>query len=230
MTEPAILIVDDDPALRDLVALAVRRAGWRARVACDGPSGLASALRDPPDLIVLDVGLPGFDGFELCRRLRGRSEVPILFLTAQSDEVDRVVGLEMGADDYMAKPFSPREMVARIRAILKRTTGQGPAALRHGALQLDAARHACRVGDRDVALTGTEMTILQRLMRRPGALVTRAQVVDVVWGAGSQVADRTLDSHVRNLRAKLRAAGADDAIETVHGLGLRMTDPSVTDG
>jgi two-component system, OmpR family, response regulator len=218
-----ILVVDDDPRLRSLVGLALERAGFAVVTASDGQVALMQAAREAPDLIVLDQGLPELDGLEVCRRIRAKSEVPIIFLTARDDELDRIIGLELGADDYVTKPFSPRELVARVKAILKRTKGLGGArALRQGVLELDAARHSCRVGGTEVALTGTEMAMLAALMRAADKVTGRAQLVDAVWGAGSPVSDRTLDSHLRNLRAKLAAAGCGDAILTVHGVGLRM--------
>ncbi|MHA6264233.1 response regulator [Arenibacterium sp. CAU 1754] len=219
-----ILVVDDDPRLRDLVAIALERAGFAVVTAADGQIALTHAARETPDLVVLDVGLPELDGFEVCRRLRTKSEVPILFLTARDDEIDRVVGLELGADDYVTKPFSPRELVARVRAILKRTKGGAVTArvLRHGRLFLDSATHHCRVADTDIDLTATEMKLLGQLMCDPGRILSRAQLVDGLWGAGSQVSDRTLDSHLRNLRAKLDMAGCPDAVQTVHGVGVRM--------
>ena len=217
-----ILVVDDDPGLRSLVGLALERAGFTVVTAADGQVALMQATREAPDLIVLDQGLPELDGLEVCRRIRARSEVPIIFLTARDDELDRVLGLELGADDYVTKPFSPRELVARVRAILKRVRGPGGEVLRQGVLALDAGRHSCTVAGAEVALTGTELAILRALMLTLGRVTGRAQLVDAVWGAGSPVSDRTLDSHLRNLRAKLAAAGCADAIETLHGVGLRM--------
>lgn len=218
-----ILIVDDDPRLRDLVRIAVERSGYQAITAADGQQALTHAARESPDLIVLDVGLPEMEGFEVCRRIRARSDVPILFLTARDDEIDRVLGLELGADDYVTKPFSPRELVARIRAILKRAAGKGGAAqIAQGQLAIDPAARTCRFAGAEVALTGTEYALLARLMREAGHLVSRPQLVAAIWGGQSQVSDRTLDSHLRNLRRKLAEAGCTDAVETLHGQGIRM--------
>lgn len=217
-----ILVVDDDPGLRSLLGLALERAGFAVVTAADGQAALMQAAREAPDLIVLDQGLPELDGLEVCRRIRARSGVPILFLTARDDELDRVLGLELGADDYVTKPFSPRELVARVKAILKRSHGPAGDMLRQGALSLDVARHSCTVAGAEVPLTGMELAILRAVMLTPGRVTGRAQLVDAVWGAGSPVSDRTLDSHLRNLRAKLTAAGCPDAIETLHGVGLRM--------
>jgi two-component system OmpR family response regulator len=217
-----ILVVDDDPNLRGLVGLALERAGFTVVTAADGQVALMQAAREAPDLIVLDQGLPEVDGLEVCRRIRARSEVPIIFLTARDDELDRILGLELGADDYVTKPFSPRELVARVKAILKRVNGSGPTVLRQGLLALDPGRHACTVGETEVMLTATELAILRTLMQTPGRVTGRVTLVDAVWGPGSPVSDRTLDSHLRNLRGKLAAAGCADAIETLHGVGLRM--------
>lgn len=218
-----ILIVDDDPRLRELVRLALERAGYAVLTVADGKSALIHAAREAPDLIVLDVGLPEMDGFETCRRIRAQSEVPILFLTARDDEVDRVVGLELGADDYVTKPFSPRELVARVQAILKRAgRPAAPQHLRAGRLTLDLKARQCRFGETEVALTATEFQLLVRLMSDPTRLTPRAALIATLWGAQSAVSDRTIDSHLRNLRRKLAKAGCDGAVETVHGQGIRV--------
>ncbi len=218
-----ILVVDDDPRLRELVSITLERAGYQVVTARDGQMALTHAMREAPDLVVLDVGLPELDGLEVCRKLRARSEVPILFLTARDDEVDRILGLELGADDYVTKPFSPRELVARIKAILKRSTTRGVMAiLRHGPVELDASGHSAKLDGAPLTLTATELSILRRLMQTPEAIVSRPQLIDAIYGAGSAIADRTLDSHLRNLRRKLGENGWASAIETVHGIGLRM--------
>ena len=218
-----ILVVDDDPRLRELVVIALERAGFATLTAADGQAALTHAQREAPDLIVLDIGLPEMDGLEVCRRIRHGSEVPILFLTARDDEIDRILGLEMGADDYVTKPFSPRELVARVRAILKRAQGGGgEKPLLHNGLELDRTRHICRVGAVAVDLTATEMAILAALMRTPERVFSRPQLTDAIWGTGSPVSDRTLDSHLRNLRRKLAEAGASEAIRTLHGVGIGM--------
>ncbi len=219
-----ILLVDDDPRLRDLVRLALERAAFTVITAADGQVALTHAARERPDLIVLDVGLPELDGFEVCRRIRAKSDVPILFLTARDDEIDRILCLEMGGDDYVTKPFSPRELVARVRTILKRSRGLTglDAPLRSGALELDRARHSLCVAGTEVGLTGTEFALLAHLMERPDQVHPKARLVAAIWGAGSDVSDRTLDSHLRNLRRKLAEAGAGDALETVHGVGIRL--------
>ncbi|SMY06147.1 response regulator transcription factor [Flavimaricola marinus] len=218
-----ILIVDDDPQIRDVLRIALGQAGYDVVEAADGAAGLAAAL-EGPDLVVLDIGLPEMDGREVCRQLRKTSEVPVLFLTAEGDEIDRVVGLELGADDYVTKPFSPRELVARCRAILKRAAPVAAEAegVAHGVLALDRGRHEARVGPVSVPLTAREMEILERLIARPDQVIPRPTLVDLVYGTNVHVSDRTVDSHLRNLRAKLAGAGCPDAIETVHGVGVRM--------
>lgn len=219
-----ILIVDDDPHIRSVLRIALRQAGMEVEEAGDGAEGLSKGVKDRFDLIVLDIGLPEMDGLELCRKLRVTVQTPVLFLTARDEEIDRILGFEFGGDDYVTKPFSPRELVARIKAILKRTlgTGKADARLSHGALVLDPARHACEVDGRTVALTAREMGILLQLMARPDQVIARPALTDAVYGTNIHISDRTLDSHLRNLRAKLARAGCNDAIETVHGVGIRM--------
>ena len=218
-----ILIVDDDPRLRDLVRIALERAGHHVLTASDGRQALVQTAREAPDLVVLDVGLPEMDGFETCRRIRERSEVPILFLTARDDEIDRILGLELGADDYVTKPFSPRELVARIRAILKRSAGSPSGAqLQLGPLTLDTRTRICRIAGGEADLTATEFGLLERLMRDHARLVPRRELLVAIWGPNSQVSDRTLDSHLRNLRRKLMENGCPHVIETVHGQGIRL--------
>ncbi len=226
-----ILIVDDDPQIRDILRIALTRAGFTTREAANGRVALQSAAQTTPDLIVLDIGLPEADGLEVCRTLRKSSDVPVVFLTAHADEIDRVVGLELGADDYVAKPFSPRELVARINAILKRSQpaltvagvpASAGAAIVHGVVRLDPGRHRCEVDGTPVTLTAREMEILARMIARPEQVWSRPRLVDAVYGANVAVSDRTLDSHLRNLRAKMAGAGCPDVIETVHGVGIRM--------
>ncbi len=224
MSDATVLVVDDDPQIRDVLGVALERAGYRTVMARDGAEGLAKAQAQRPDLAVLDIGLPEMDGLALCREIRADSDLPILFLTARSDEVDRILGLEMGGDDYVTKPFSPRELVARVRAILKRSQGgeTTPKVLTRGRLRLAAEAHDFRIDETPVPLTATEIAILDKLMSRPTQVFARPALVDAIWGPGMIVSDRTLDSHLRNLRAKLADAGVDDAIETLHGVGLRM--------
>ncbi|NCG18561.1 MAG: response regulator [Rhodobacterales bacterium] len=219
-----ILLVDDDPHLREVVRYALQRAGHEVREEADGAKALSASASWSPDLLVLDVQMPEIDGLEVCRQLRQTSQVPILFLSSRGEEVDRVLGLEMGGDDYLTKPFSPRELVSRVKAVLRRTQ-PAPVAptslLINGDLKLDTEAFRCFCGEVEVALTVTEFRILQVLMRRPGRVYPRAELVDLAYPGTHHVSDRTLDSHVRRIRQKLREGGAD-AIETVHGLGFRL--------
>ena len=182
-----ILIADDDAGIRDVRRMACKQAGFTVTMAADGQEALEIAGRRQPDLIVLDIGMPEMDGLEVCREVRKTSAVPILFLTAQGDEIDRIVGLEMGADDYVSKPFSPREVVARIRAIVKRTMAATSSTfvLRRGVLMVDPDRHACHVRDTTVVLTSREMDLLVQLMRRPDNVMPRPALVDAVYGTNS---------------------------------------------
>lgn len=218
-----ILIIDDDADIRDIVRIALSQAGFQTEEAGDGREGLGAVARIKPDLVVLDIGLPEMDGLEVCRTVRVHSDVPILFLTAQGDEIDRIVGLEMGADDYLPKPFSPRELVARVKAILRRgahVVEDQP--LRHGIVEVDPSRHLTRIDGEVVTLTAREMDLLVKLMTRPDQVHARPALVDAIYGLNVHVSDRTMDSHLRNLRAKLTAAGCSDAVETMHGIGIRM--------
>ena len=219
-----ILIADDDPQIREVLGIALSRADFNTITASQGLAALQMARDQAPDLVVLDIGLPEMDGLEVCRQLRVNSDLPVLFLTARDDEVDRIVGLELGADDYVTKPFSPRELVARVKAILKRTARAAttPQTLSRGQLQVTPQTHDCRFDQTTVPLTGTEMTLLHHLMRHPDQVVSRGQLVDALYGNNIHVSERTVDSHLRNLRAKLAAVGCDNAIETLHGIGVRM--------
>ncbi len=225
-----ILVADDDAHIRDILRIALAQAGFEVTEVADGKEALREATRSEPDLIVLDIGMPEMDGLEVCRELRKTSQIPILFLTAQGDEIDRVVGLELGADDYVSKPFSPREVIARIRAILKRAGAEeAPATvLQRGTLRIDPERHLCEVGEKKVTLTAREMELVIQLMKRPNHVMARPQLVDAIYGTNIHVSDRTMDSHLRNVRAKFSAVGCKDAIETVHGVGVRMGPCSAT--
>jgi two-component system OmpR family response regulator len=221
-----ILVADDDGHIREVVRYALEQAGHAVVEAADGTAALGAMDGEPFDAAVLDIVMPGPDGLELCRRAQARGGPPILFLTSRADEIDRVLGLELGADDYLTKPFSPRELVARIRAVLRRIAPreEAPAAgvLRHRGLELDIERHRCRFEGREVMLTATEFTLLGALMGRPGKVYGRDELVDLAWGFDHHLTWRTVDSHVRRIRAKLAAAGAAEPIETVHGVGYRM--------
>ncbi len=222
MSTRDLLVVDDDPQIRAVLRIAFDQAGYAVTEAGDGAEGLAKARSGRFDLIVLDIGLPEMDGLAVCRALRTTHDTPILFLTAREDEIDRVLGFELGGDDYVTKPFSPRELVARVGAILKRGARQGASVLSRGVLQVDPARHLCTVDGAAVTLTAREMEILAHLIQHPDRVSARPALTDALYGAGTAVSDRTLDSHLRNLRAKLADAGCADAIETVHGIGIRM--------
>jgi two-component system OmpR family response regulator len=222
-----ILVVDDDPHIRDVICFALTNAGMTAIAAQNGVEALAQLERDPADLVVLDIGMPEMDGLEVCRRIRRDSETPILFLSARSDEIDRVLGLELGGDDYVTKPFSPRELVARVSAILKRAgAAPAPAAkedvLRRGGLTLDVPRFHAAFNGRDVSLTALEFALVKLLAARPGIVFTRDTIMSTIYASNINVSDRTIDSHVRNVRSKFAAAGCASVIDTVHGVGFRL--------
>jgi len=220
----SVLIIDDDPQIRQVLRIAIAQAGYEIEEAGDGAEGLAKARTGRFDLILLDIGMPQMDGLEVCRTLRTTDQTPILFLTARDDEIDRVLGFELGGDDYVTKPFSPRELVARIRAILKRSAAPivKNSGLTRGCLYVDSSRHLCEISQRPVALTAREMALLAHLMAQPDHVSARPALTDAMYGVNIHVSDRTVDSHLRNLRAKLTTGGCDDAIETVHGVGVRM--------
>jgi two-component system phosphate regulon response regulator PhoB len=222
-----ILVVDDEPDLLELVRFNLCQLGYEVETATGGREGLEKARRQRPDLVVLDVMLPDLPGTEVCRRLRSDPDLaslPILMLTARSEEIDRVVGLEVGADDYVTKPFSPRELGLRAQAILRRVRGgrEAPVVLRNGRLELDTERHRCRVEGEEVRLTAKEFELLRTLMERPGRVMSRDRLLDQVWGSDITVTSRTIDTHLKRLREKLGAAG--DLVETVRGVGYRFAD------
>ena len=223
---PCVLVVEDETAIADTVLYALRSEGYQVRHCLLGREALALARAGDIDVVVLDVGLPDLGGFEVCRELRSFSQVPVIFLTARNDEIDRVLGLELGADDYMAKPFSPRELVARVRARLRRPAAPAAAEAgwrKHGDFAID--RDGRRIHYRDAALdlTRYEYALLAALLQRPGAILSRAQLMDRGWDASADSADRTVDTHIKTLRAKLRAAGAaHDPIRTHRGLGYAL--------
>jgi len=215
-----VLVVEDEPAIADLVRLYLTRDGFGVQVEHDGEAGLAAARKMRPVACVLDIGLPGIDGTEICRRLRESGDwTPVIFLTARDDEVDRIVGLELGADDYLTKPFSPRELVARIKAVLRRTAGppEGSRVRQVGAIALDVERRSVRAGDSPVSLTPTEFDLLAHLMSRPGRVYSREELLASVWGYAAHAGTRTVDVHVAQVRAKLGEAGA--IIRTIRGVG-----------
>jgi two-component system, OmpR family, response regulator len=222
-----ILVADDDPHIRDVIGFALTKAGMQTQMAKNGAEALEFFRRSQPDLIVLDVGMPEMDGLEVCRQIRKASETPVLFLSARDEEIDRILGLEIGGDDYVTKPFSPRELVARINVILKRTSRSAPTededkALSHGALMLHPARHQAIFDGHEVELTGTEFAVLVRLARRPQLVLSRDQIMDGAYDANIHVSDRTIDSHIRNIRAKFASVDCTSVIDTVHGVGFRL--------
>ncbi len=223
-----ILVVDDDPHIREVICFALEKAEFAPVIARDGAEALERFATDPPQLVVLDVGMPEMDGLEVCREIRKTSDVPILFLSARDDEIDRVLGLEIGGDDYVTKPFSPRELIARVNVILKRTAPrsaepeQHDEPVQHGHLVLDAARHLAAFNGEDLALTSIEFAILKTMISRPGIVFDRDKIMAAAYGSNIHVSNRTIDSHIRNVRAKLQDAGCATGIETVHGVGFRL--------
>ncbi|MGB2681416.1 MAG: response regulator [Candidatus Competibacter sp.] len=225
---PTILVVDDDPHIRDVICFALKKDGFATVEAENGEQALARFQEAKPDLIVLDIVMPELDGTEVCKALRRGSAVPIIFLSSRDDELDRILGLELGGDDYVTKPFSPRELAARARAILRRgkaedrdSPASGERELKHGRLRLDADRYAAFWQGQEVALTLTEFSILRTLLDHPGKVFNRDQLMDGGYQDYRVVSDRTIDSHVRRVRAKFKAIGADP-IETLHGIGYRL--------
>lgn len=223
-----ILIVDDDPHIRQLLVFALEKAGFATREAEDGEAALTAVADAAPDLVVLDINMPRMNGLEVCRRLRGESDVPILFLSSRDEEIDRVLGIELGADDYVVKPFSPREVTARISAILRRTRSQARKdetqrdALGRGRLGLDPDGWIASWDGQELALTVTEFGILRTLATAPSKVFTRDAIIDRLRGPGFAITDRTVDSHVRNLRGKFAQVGGHDVIETRAGVGYRL--------
>ena len=226
-----ILVVEDEPRIAALVRDYLQQAGFAVLTAADGETGLALARTRRPDAVILDLGLPGIDGLDVVRSLRRDSAIPIVVLTARGDESDRVAGLELGADDYVVKPFSPKELVARVRAVLRRVE----AATRRtdrlvvGELEVDLARHRVVAGGRAIALTPTEFEILATLAREPGRVFTRGQLLDAVHGFSLETYERAIDGHVKNLRRKLEPdPGAPRYVRTVHGVGYALAEPDAT--
>jgi DNA-binding response OmpR family regulator len=214
-----ILVVEDDTAIADVVRMNLASAGYGVHIEHDGAAGLAAVQRLKPAAVILDVGLPSMDGVDVCRRMRAQHDwTPVLFVTARDDEVDRVVGLELGADDYVTKPFSPRELVARVGSVLRRSQGiiDGPPSLKLGAVRVELGEHRVLVDDAEVALTATEFDLLTFLMRRPGRVFSREQLISEVWGYPALAGNRTVDVHIAQLRSKL---GAASPIRTVRGVG-----------
>jgi len=223
---PRILVVDDEPKIVRLVRDYLEHAGFAVIVARDGREALMRARAEHPDLVVLDLGLPGLDGLDVTRALRHDSAVPLIMLTARDSETDRVLGLELGADDYLTKPFSPRELVARVRAVLRRNQPESPdRVLRVGELELDVARLRAEVGGQAVSLTATEFQLLVTMARQPGRVFTRAQLLDAIHGEALEAYERAIDAHVKNIRRKLEPDPRHPHyLQTVYGVGYRMAD------
>ena len=220
-----ILVVDDEPKITRLARDYLEKNGFRVSAAGDGQTALAAARREKPDLIVLDLMLPALDGREVCRILRRESDVPIIMLTALSEEIDQVTGLEIGADDYIVKPFSPRALVARIRALLRRSRGEvrAPQVVRVRGFEIDSQKHSVTFDGESIKLTPNEFKLLHILASRPGQTITREQLLEDLHGAASSL-DRSVDSHIKNLRKKLEAASGESTIETVYGIGYRFVE------
>jgi two-component system OmpR family response regulator len=223
-----ILIVDDEGHIREVIRVALKKAGMDVIEARDGKEALTRFAADRPDLIVLDIGMPEFDGLDVCREVRKGSDVPILFLSARDEEIDRVLGLEIGGDDYVTKPFSPRELVARVNVILRRLgprNGEAkavPSALAQGGLLIDPEQHVAIFAGTPLKLTAIEFGILRAFLTRPTSVFNREQLMRAAYQLNIQVSDRTIDSHIRNIRAKLAALACDNVIETIHGVGFKL--------
>ena len=222
-----VLVVEDELEIARVVRDYLRNAGFEVIVVGDGGSAVASVRSAKPDLLVLDLGLPGRDGLDVAREIRRWSDTPIVMLTARGDETDRIVGLEIGADDYVVKPFSPKELVARVRAVLRRTrtAARGDEIVRAGDVEIDTAKMRVSVGDTQVDLTPTEFQLLATLAREPGRVFTRSQLLDAVHGVAIESYERAIDAHVKNIRRKIEPTpGSPRYVETVHGVGYRFAD------
>jgi two-component system, OmpR family, alkaline phosphatase synthesis response regulator PhoP len=222
-----IMVVDDEPRIAEICRDYLERAGFKVTLAANGADALALARTKHPDLIVLDLGLPNMDGLDVTRTLRKNSNVPIIMLTARVEESDKLIGLELGADDYLTKPFSPRELVARVRAVFRRVeSGPGRAdVIRAADVSVDVARMQARVGSRLIELTSTEFELLAMLMRQPGRVFTRGQLLDAVRGEQAESFDRAIDAHIKNLRRKLEPDARNPRyVLTVYGVGYKFAD------
>lgn len=222
-----ILIADDDPHIREVVSFALGKAGFQTCEAADGRQCLDTYFLKAPDLLILDILMPEMDGTEVCREIRKTSSVPVIFLSSKDEEIDRIVGLELGGDDYVTKPFSPRELVARVKAVLRRgkvqdeVKPQTPHILHHGRLQLDQERFLVHWEDREITLTSTEFGLLETLMSRPGKVYSREELMERTYDHASHVTDRTIDSHIRKLRSKFSQVGGEP-IQTIRGVGYKL--------
>ncbi|MBI3928628.1 MAG: response regulator transcription factor [Armatimonadetes bacterium] len=227
MTYGRVVVIDDDPDVCDLVRLCLEEAGFSVEIVRDGKAGLEAVDTRPPDLVVLDVSLPTLDGLTVCRELRRRHNMPILMLSARGQDVDKVVGLEVGADDYLSKPFNPRELEARVRALFRRWTrlgapGQERELLVRGALGIDVQAHEVQIGGVPVHLTPTEFALLHHLAAHPGQVMTRQVLLDRVWGDDYYGDERTVDVHIRHLRGKLKQVDPTEYVVAVRGVGYKF--------
>jgi DNA-binding response OmpR family regulator len=222
-----VLVVDDEPKIVDLVKLYLERDGYRVLTALDGNAALAAIRDEHPDLVILDLMLPGVSGLDVCRSVRSHSSVPIIMLTARAEEVDKLIGLEIGADDYVTKPFSPRELSGRVRAVLRRSTAvpaQKPDRIEVGGLMIDATGHKVLCEGQSVDLTATEFRLLWTLASQPERVFSRGQLLESAQGNQFEGYERTIDAHVKNLRRKLSQASGQGCIETVYGVGYRFVE------
>ncbi len=223
-----ILVVEDESAIREMLGYSLTKAGFRVEEVADAEQALLAIAANPPDLVLLDWMLPGMSGVDLARRLRREeltTSLPVIMITARSDENDRVRGLETGADDYVTKPFSPRELIARIQAVLRRTSPESEQeVIRIGGLTLNPVEHRVLVDEKEIELAPTEFRLLSFFMRHPDRVYSREQLLDRVWGRGIYVEERTVDVHIRRLRKALSACGCDRFIQTVRGAGYRFSD------
>lgn len=222
-----ILVVDDEPKIVRLARDYLEQSSFHVQVAADGNTALAAARQDRPDLVVLDLNLPGMDGLDVCRALRRTSNVPIIMLTARAEEMDRLIGLELGADDYIVKPFSPRELVARVRAVLRRTQGElpTPELIRTGELEIDLAGHHATLAGAPLRLTRIEFRLLAILAQHPGQTLTRGQLIDRLHGVAEGGFDRSIDAHIKNLRRKLEDDPAHPRyVVTIYGVGYQFAE------
>jgi len=225
-----ILLVDDDPNILQVAGFALQKSGYRIITARDGSEALLLFRAEKPDLVVLDIMMPECDGTDLCRIIRKESDTPLIFLSSMSDEIDKIVGLELGADDYLTKPFSPRELVARIKTVLRRSIAptkpqegkKHDLLCRHGKLKLDTERFQVFWDSNEISLTGTEFCLLKILLSFPGKVFSRSELVERTYGGATFVSDRTVDSHIRHIRDKFRPFTAD-LIETLHGIGYKLS-------